>query len=91
VDIVEINPPLIVALNLPAVLLARAIGVSDIPMYRVLVTMALLGSLAFAGWCARRVLGLSDDRLWRRFVLALAFALFLAVGNDWSASICSSP
>jgi hypothetical protein len=41
VDIVEINPPLIVALNLPAVLLARAIGVSDIPMYRVLVTMAL--------------------------------------------------
>ena len=30
VDVVEINPPLIVALNLPAVLLARAVGASEI-------------------------------------------------------------
>ena len=49
-DVVEINPPLIVALNLPAVVLARAVGVSDIAIYRALVTLALLGALAFADW-----------------------------------------
>ena len=83
VDVVEINPPLIVALNLPAVLLARAFGVSDIAMYRALVTLALLGALAFADWSLRRTLDAGSDRLRRRLVLVLAFALFLAPGNDF--------
>ena len=82
-DVVEINPPLIVALNLPAVLLARAIGVSDIAIYRALVTLALLGALAFADWSLRRALEPGSDRLRRRLVLVLAFALFLAPGNDF--------
>ena len=82
-DVVEINPPLIVALNLPAVLLARATGVSDIAIYRALVTLALLGALAFADWSLRRALEPGSDRLRRRLVLVLAFALFLAPGNDF--------
>jgi hypothetical protein len=82
-DVVEINPPLIVALNLPAVLLARAIGASDIPIYRALVTLALLAALAFADWSLRRALEPGSDRLRRRIVLVLAFALFLAPGNDF--------
>ena len=82
-DVVEINPPLIVALNLPAVLLARPFGVSDIAIYRALVTLALLGALAFADWSLRRALEPGSDRLRRRLVLVLAFALFLAPGNDF--------
>ena len=34
VDVVEINPPLIVALNIPAVLVGRLLGISDILVYR---------------------------------------------------------
>lgn len=83
VDVVEINPPLIVALNLPAVLLARALGVSDILVYRALVTTTLLGALAFADWSLRWILGPSGDTFRRRLVLVLAFALFLAVGDSF--------
>jgi hypothetical protein len=83
VDVVEINPPLIVALNLPAVLLARAVGASDIAIYRALVTVALLGALAFSDWSLRRALDPGTDRLRRRLVLVFAFALFLAPGNDF--------
>jgi hypothetical protein len=83
VDVVEINPPLIVALNLPAVILARAVGASDIAIYRALVTLGLLGALAFADWSLRRALDPDSDRLRRRLVLVLALALFLAPGNDF--------
>ncbi len=83
VDVVEINPPLIIALNLPAVLIARVTGVSDILVYRALVTVALLGALAFADWSLRWILRPPDDTLRRRLVLVLAFALFLAPGNDF--------
>ena len=82
-DVVEINPPLIIALNLPAVLLARMAGVSDILVYRALVTAALLGTLAFSDWCLRQTLNPADDTLRRRLVLVLAFALFLAPGNSF--------
>jgi hypothetical protein len=82
VDVVEINPPLIVALNLPAVLLARALGVSDIAVLRLLLSMALLGSLAFSAWALRLALGVDRTGL-RPLVLLLAFALFLAPGNDF--------
>ena len=49
VDLVEVNPPLIVWLNLIPVALARAIGISPILVYRLLV---LLLSLGAAGACA---------------------------------------
>jgi hypothetical protein len=83
VDVVEINPPLIVALNLPAVVLARAAGLSDILVYRLLVIAALFGALAFSDWSLRRTLSPGQDRLRRRLLLVLAFALFLEPGNDF--------
>jgi len=83
VDVVEINPPLVIALNLPAVLLARVLGVSDILAYRALTIATLAGALGFANWSLRWILDPSGDTLRRRLVLVLAFALFLAVGNDF--------
>jgi hypothetical protein len=83
VDVVEINPPLIIALNLPAVLLAHVLGVSDILVYRALTIAALAGALAFADWSLRWILGPSGDTLRRPLVLVLAFALFLAPGDNF--------
>ena len=83
VDVVEINPPLIVALNLPAVLLARAVGASEILVYRALVVAVLLGALVLTDWSLRRVLGLGGGRLRRRLVLVLAFALFPAAADSF--------
>jgi hypothetical protein len=83
VDIVEINPPLIVALNLPAVLLARAIGAPDVLVYRILVTVALLATLGFSAWALRRLLNESGGAFRARVVLVLAFVLFLAAGDDF--------
>jgi hypothetical protein len=83
VDVVEINPPLIVALNMPAVLLARFMGMSDIVVYRALMVLVLLASLAFSNRVLRRLLGQSADGLRYRLGLILAFALFLAPGNDF--------
>ena len=83
VDVVEINPPLIIALNLPAVLLSRLLGISDILAYRALTIATLAGALAFANWSLRRILDPGGDALRHRLVLVLAFALFLAVGNDF--------
>jgi hypothetical protein len=83
VDVVEINPPLIVALNIPAVLLARFIGASDILVYRALMVLVLLGSLWFSDRVLRPLLGECEDALRYRFGLILAFALFLAPGNDF--------
>jgi hypothetical protein len=83
VDIVEINPPLIVALNLPAVLLARATGAPDVLVYRLLVTAALLCGLALAAWSLRWSLDDGKVGFRRGVVLVLAFALFLAAGDDF--------
>ena len=83
VDVVEINPPLIVALNLPAVVLARATGLSDILVYRLLVIAALFGALAFSDWSLRRILDPDEGQLRGWLMLVLAFALFLAPGNDF--------
>ena len=83
VDVIEINPPLIVALNLPAVLLARAVGASEILVYRALVVAVLLGALVLTDWSLRRVLGPGGGRLRRRLVLVLAFALFPAAADSF--------
>jgi len=83
VDVVEINPPLIVAFNLPAVVLARWLGVSDIAVYRGLVIFWLLCALAFASWALRWTLGQERETLRRNLLLLLAFTLFLAPGNDF--------
>jgi hypothetical protein len=82
VDIVEINPPLIVGLNALAVLCARALGVSGVLVYRVGVTAVLLASLALSALWVRRLLP-DDLRLQRALVLLLAFALFALAGPDF--------
>lgn len=82
VDVVEINPPLIIALNMVAVLSARLLDVSDILAYRLWVAAVLVGSLFLAGWLLRRVLP-GETVLRRVFVLLLAFALFPLAGQDF--------
>jgi len=82
VDVVEINPPLIVALNVPAVLLGRVLGVSDILVYRVGFTVALLLTLGLAARLARRVLS-EETTLRRTLILLLAFALFPLAEQDF--------
>ena len=44
VDVVEINPPFIIALNVSLVGAARLLHLSEILLYRIVVTAALLGS-----------------------------------------------
>ena len=56
-DVVDLNPPLIIALNIPVVLLARVTGVSEFLLYR-------LGSALFVG-----ILFLYSARLILRYVL----------------------
>ena len=82
VDVVEINPPLIVALNALVVLCARALRASDILVYRVAVTAVLLTSLALSALWLRRLLP-GDLRLQRALVLLLAFVLFALAGPDF--------
>ena len=82
VDVVEINPPLIVGLNMVAVRSARLLGISDILAYRLGFTAVLLGALLLAGWRLRRLL--PDEIVLRRvLVLLLTFALFPLAGQDF--------
>jgi hypothetical protein len=81
-DVVEINPPLIIALNLPAVWIARAIGASDFLVYRLLVTVVLAGMLLLCRRLMSRYLAFTPIE--RRYVLlALTIALFPLAGEDF--------
>lgn len=82
VDVVEINPPLVVALNAVAVLCARALGVSEILVYRVGVTAVLLAALGLSTLWLRRLLP-GELGLQRALVLMLAFVLFALAGPDF--------
>ncbi len=75
VDIVEINPPLIVAFNFPPVLLARLTGLSDLVVFRLGVGLLLMGSIFLAQPALRRICGGAAGR--RALSLVLAFALFV--------------
>ena len=82
VDLVDMNPPLTVILNMAAVLLARHLGLSEILVYRLGCTVALLGMLLLVAWLLRRLL--PDELVLRRaIVLLLAFALFGLAGLDF--------
>ncbi|HET6345625.1 MAG TPA: hypothetical protein VFH51_11885 [Myxococcota bacterium] len=83
VDVVEINPPLIVAWNMPAVVLARLIGMSDVLTLRIWDSLVLLGALGFALWALWHALA-PDRARFRVIGLVLAAALFLAPGNDFA-------
>jgi hypothetical protein len=81
-DLVEMNPPLIVVLNMGAVLLARLMGVPDIVAYRVGCVALLLATLALAAWLLRRLLP-EEPALRHALVLVLVFALFNLAGQDF--------
>ena len=74
VDLVEINPPLVVWLNLPLVGLARAFGWSEIIVFRA----AVWGVVAGALWLSHRVLRAAGADTLRRAGLMLGLVLVLA-------------
>jgi hypothetical protein len=82
VDLVDMNPPLIVLLNMGAVLLARLLGIPGILAYRLGCTATLLAVLLLATWLLRRLLP-DELRLQRAIILLLAFALFALPGQDF--------
>jgi hypothetical protein len=81
-DVVEINPPLIVAFNIPIVWTSRLTGLGEFLVYRVVVglilallllfTRALLTRYAVCGLAARRLL-----------LLAACVSLFPMAGQDY--------
>lgn len=82
VDLIDMNPPLIVVLNMAAVWLARWLGVSEILMYRLGCTAGLLVTLTLSLWLLRRLL--PDHLVLRRVIaLLLAFVLFDLPGHDF--------
>jgi hypothetical protein len=83
VDVVEINPPLIVALNIPPVIVARALGVSEILVYRLGFAMTL-GAMLVLSWRALgRALGPGNPALRRYLLVLLAFVLFPVSAQDF--------
>ena len=82
VDVVEINPPLIIALNMVAVLSARLLDISEILAYRLGFTAVLVGALCLAGWLLRRLFS-RETVLQRVFLLLLAFVLFPLARQDF--------
>jgi hypothetical protein len=55
VDVVEVNPPLVIWLDIPPVLLARVAGMSDILTFRLMVLAMIAGSLPLSAWVLRRL------------------------------------
>jgi hypothetical protein len=82
VDLVEMNPPLIVVLNMVAVLFARRFGLPEILVYRLGCTAALLAVLLLVAWVLRRLLP-DELALRRALVLLFTFALFNLAGQDF--------
>ena len=82
VDLVEMNPPVIVVLNMAAVLFARRFGLPEILVYRLGCTAALLAVLLLVAWVLRRLLP-DELSLRRALVLLFTFALFNLAGQDF--------
>ncbi len=83
VDLLEINPPLIVWLNLPIVAAARAVGMSEITAYRVAVTLLLAASVLACRWVLRQHDAAGGAARRRGFLLLVVFALFVVPRLDW--------
>lgn len=83
VDVVEINPPLIVALNIPPVAIARLLGVSEILVYRLGFALVLCGALGLAWRGLGRALPSEDRALRRGLLVLLAFVLFPVSAQDF--------
>jgi hypothetical protein len=82
-DVVEVNPPLIVWLNLMPVSIARALGLSEVLAFRLLVVAGVLATLAL---CRTLLARLPDfqDPVPRRLALLLAgFVLLPLAAEDF--------
>jgi hypothetical protein len=78
-DVVEINPPMIVALNLPVVFLGRLLGIDDVLVFRVLTAAGMAGVL----WLCAKVISRAvtpDQSAARWLLIWLGFVLFLMPG-----------
>lgn len=82
-DVVEVNPPLIVWLNLLPVSLARALGLSDVVVYRVLIVAGALGSLALCRALDRPLPEFRDPVARRVGLLLAGFVLLPLAAADF--------
>ncbi len=84
VDIIEINPPLIVALNFPPILLARLLGIPDLLVFRVGVA-ALLGlSILVCQVGVRAIIPEPASHLRSYLTVLIGVVLFLLPGEVFS-------
>ncbi|HEU4800077.1 MAG TPA: hypothetical protein VFS94_05555 [Gemmatimonadales bacterium] len=81
VDILEINPPLFIWLDIPLVTFARWTGLDPILVFRLAVTALLVASV----WASYRVLTEGRKDGWTDTIplLAVTFALFVLPRLDW--------
>jgi hypothetical protein len=82
-DVIEINPPLVIWLNVPVVALARAIGVSELRLYPLAVTAVMTGLLVCCARITRRYALAGEPELRSWFLLVLAVALFPLAREDY--------
>ncbi|MGH7528433.1 MAG: hypothetical protein ACREMX_17205, partial [Gemmatimonadales bacterium] len=83
VDLVEVNPPLIIWLNAIPVLVARALAISPLLVYRLLVVALVLGSVLASARLLRRILGPEETALRRYLTLLLLFAALTLARQDF--------
>ncbi|HEU5041745.1 MAG TPA: hypothetical protein VFT84_13025, partial [Gemmatimonadales bacterium] len=83
VDLVEVNPPLIVWLNVPAVTLAALLGCSPVLVYRCLVLATAVASCALCARVLAEVKEPSDPDGRRVLLLLVAMAVAVLAGPDF--------
>jgi len=82
-DIVEVNPPLIVALSVPPAWLARELGVLDLAVYDLAAAALAALSVGFAGSILMRLPGALSSSARRALLLLLLAALFPLAAADF--------
>jgi hypothetical protein len=82
-DVVEINPPLVIWLNVPVVALARATGISELRLYPLAVAGLMVGLLLYSARLVTRYALAREPALRSCFLLLLAVALFPLAREDY--------
>jgi hypothetical protein len=82
-DVVEINPPLIVAFNLPVVALARATHLSEFLLYRLASALVVGALLVYSSRLILRQVFPAEPERARYLILLLCFALFALARIDF--------
>jgi hypothetical protein len=83
VDVVEVNPPLIVWLNVAVAAIGRALGAPPVLIYRFAVIGGAVLSAILCARVLRHLLGLDPGRLARWIVLLFLFAALPMVRTDF--------